>query len=211
MTYRRTSRLLVMILTGLLIGPWATATPALAAVALCQLAEPGNLENDVRLISPPVISLEPSEPTPVIDVMVLYTSAAKENAGGEVAIQECILQAVEFANQVYANSKIPQSIRLVHMEERTDFVKEADLDDQVEASEDIRKLRSAHGADLVSVWMSKITTTIPGVVYGLANSPTEEQLAGGTYSTIGKDNLVSLVRVDEATSATAARTCGSGS
>ena len=205
MTYRRTSRLLVMILTGLLIGPWATATPALAAVALCQLAEPGNLENDVRLISPPVISLEPSEPTPVIDVMVLYTSAAKENAGGEVAIQECILQAVEFANQVYANSKIPQSIRLVHMEERTDFVKEADLDDQVEASEDIRKLRSAHGADLVSVWMSKITTTIPGVVYGLANSPTEEQLAGGTYSTIGKDNLVSLVRVDEATSATAAQ------
>ena len=52
-----------------------------------------------------------------IDVMVVYTAAARDAAGSTTAIESQIDLAVVETNQGYANSGVTQRIRLVHKEE----------------------------------------------------------------------------------------------
>ena len=52
-----------------------------------------------------------------IDVMVVYTAAARDAAGSTTAIESKIDLAVVETNQGYANSGVTQRIRLVHKEE----------------------------------------------------------------------------------------------
>lgn len=54
-----------------------------------------------------------------IDVMVLYTAAARQGAGGTANIQATIQAAIDAGNTAYANSQIVQRLRLVHMSEVT--------------------------------------------------------------------------------------------
>ena len=53
----------------------------------------------------------------VIDVMVVYTPKARQNAGGTAGIEARILNAVARANQAYLNSQINMQLNLVHMAE----------------------------------------------------------------------------------------------
>lgn len=50
-----------------------------------------------------------------IDVMVLYTQNAKNNASGASGIEAKIINAVEKANQAYINSDIDMQLNVVHM------------------------------------------------------------------------------------------------
>lgn len=52
-----------------------------------------------------------------IDVMVLWTPAARAAAGGTTAIQSLVLSAVANANLAYANSLVGARLRLVHTSE----------------------------------------------------------------------------------------------
>ena len=51
------------------------------------------------------------------DVLVVYTPAARDGAGGQWAIEAAIVNMVVTANQAYSNSRIPLQLRLVGMRE----------------------------------------------------------------------------------------------
>jgi len=53
----------------------------------------------------------------VIDLLVVYTSAAKVQEGGQAAMEALITLGVDSANQAYSNSQIAMQLRLVHTAE----------------------------------------------------------------------------------------------
>jgi hypothetical protein len=93
----------------------------------------------------------------LIDVMVLYTAAARVAAGGKAAIEAEVSLAVASANQAYLNSQLAQRIRLVStgeigiVEHGGDF--DADLT-ALQSSATVSALRQAAGADIVSLLTS---------------------------------------------------------
>ncbi len=102
--------------------------------------------------------------SPTIDVMVLYTPAAKKEAGGkEKDIVAAIKLAIAETNTTYANSGIYPRLQLVHtkevsyQEDGEDM--EKDLDNLTNTSDgnmdDIHTLRKEYMADLVSLWIEK--------------------------------------------------------
>lgn len=58
-----------------------------------------------------------TDPLTDIDVMVVYTAAARIAAGGNDAMEATVYLAVAETNQAYLNSQIVQRIRLAHFEE----------------------------------------------------------------------------------------------
>lgn len=90
-----------------------------------------------------------------IDVMVVYTTAARMGSGSVDAIEADIYLAVELANQTYINSDINQRLRLVHLAE----VSYAESNDSVTDRDrlkaglisNVHSLRDSHGADLVAL------------------------------------------------------------
>lgn len=110
--------------------------------------------------------------TPVIDMLVTYTPAAKTAAGGDNAIQALIKTAVANTNKAYADSGVQLSVRLVGtmaltQNESTDF--SADLSalrsktdgkwDQVHAE------RARLGADQVTVIGNYPNNSVAGIGY----------------------------------------------
>jgi hypothetical protein len=91
----------------------------------------------------------------VIDVMVVYTPAARAAVGGSIPMQNLINLAVTETNQTYGNSAIVQRLNLVHMEEV--FYMEAVFEDALYALTDpddgkmdnVHSLRDAYAADEV--------------------------------------------------------------
>ena len=53
----------------------------------------------------------------VIDVLVVYTPAARNAAGGTASIQALAVSAIEATNQAYINSGVQTSVRLAHLAE----------------------------------------------------------------------------------------------
>ena len=93
-----------------------------------------------------------------IDVMVVYSNQTASAAGSAIGAQ--IQQAVDTANQVYANSGIATRLRLVHYEqvsynESGDFV--TDLNRLTTSGDgymdNVPTLRNTYGADLVSLFV----------------------------------------------------------
>ena len=58
-----------------------------------------------------------SNESQIIDLMVVYESTVKNQAGGTEKINAVIAQAVEDTNKCFSNSLIPLRIRLVHARE----------------------------------------------------------------------------------------------
>lgn len=91
-----------------------------------------------------------------IDVMVVYTQAAEDGAGGPEGMEALIYESVFLTNLAYENSDINQRLRLVHSS-KVDYAEAADsvtdrerLRDPADGFMDgIHALRDAHGADLV--------------------------------------------------------------
>lgn len=94
----------------------------------------------------------------VFDVMVLYTPAARNGAGGTNGMLAVIHMAVDEANQAYETSGIAARMRLVYAEE-TDYVETGDASTDLgnlRGTSDgfmdgIHATRDAHGADLVAL------------------------------------------------------------
>ena len=93
-----------------------------------------------------------------IDVMVVYTQAARLAAGGAAAMDLLVTTGVSQVNSIYSNSGVVHQLRLVHLREvahteidmETDLVALADPADGV--LDDVHILRDAYGADFVSLW-----------------------------------------------------------
>ncbi len=92
-----------------------------------------------------------------IDVLVIWTPAARSAAGGTAAIQSLIDLAVANTNTSYANSGVTQRIRLVHKSEvtYTESAISTDLSRLAIGSDgyidQAHTLRNTYGADLVSL------------------------------------------------------------
>jgi hypothetical protein len=90
-----------------------------------------------------------------IDVMVIYTAAARAAAGGTAAIQAEANAAVASANQAYANNGLVQRLRLVFTGE-VSIAQTNDFSADLSALRDnptVAALRNTYGADLVSLFV----------------------------------------------------------
>jgi len=95
-----------------------------------------------------------------LDVMVVYTPAARSAAGGITAMNALINLAVTETNTAYSNSGVTPRLRLVHTEE-VNYTESGDsstdlnrLKDTVDGFMDnVHNLRDIHGADMVSLFV----------------------------------------------------------
>ncbi|MBI1744256.1 hypothetical protein HYR54_14475 [Candidatus Acetothermia bacterium] len=103
------------------------------------------------------IATPASDDGSIIDVMVVYTPAARSAAGGTSAIQAAIDLMVSTTNQAYTNSGITTRLNLVHSEEvsYTETGGTEDLDRLTNSSDgfmdNVHSLRNTYGADLVAL------------------------------------------------------------
>ncbi len=117
----------------------------------------------------------------IIDVMVVYTPAARATIGGVSQMETEIQLGVAQINLAFANSGISTRMRLVHMAE-VDYVESGDngaILDQLKAPTDgildeVHAMRNAYGADLVSLWVQNyiaagMAFTMRGLNLGFAD------------------------------------------
>ncbi len=96
----------------------------------------------------------------MIDVMVVYTPAAKNAAGGTNAIMAAINLAIAESNVAYQQSQITTRVRLVYAGEvsyteagfSTDLTRITNPSDGY--LDEVHTLRNTYGADLVSFWIN---------------------------------------------------------
>jgi hypothetical protein len=94
-----------------------------------------------------------------IDVMVVWTPASRQKAGGLQAMQQLVQLGIAETNQGYRNSGISLQVRLVYSGE-VNYTEASDIDTDLTrliATNDghldqIHQLRDTWGADLVSLW-----------------------------------------------------------
>lgn len=107
----------------------------------------------------------------VIDIMVLYTPAAREQKGGTTNIGREIILAVDSANTAFRRSGVLAVIRLVHAAEINYTATNVALTDITRLGnpsdghmDEAHALRDQFGADLVSLWTERsyggIATTL---------------------------------------------------
>ena len=94
----------------------------------------------------------------LIDVMVVYTPAARISQGGTAAMNSLINLGIAETNNAYSNSQVKQRLRLVYAGEvnytevdfSTDLARLQGVTDGF--MDDVHRLRDLYGADLVSLW-----------------------------------------------------------
>jgi len=112
----------------------------------------------------------------IIDVMVVYTPEARQEAGGTSAINQLINLAEAETNQGYENSGVIQRIRIVHTEEvpyTSSGDAQTDLSRLRGTSEgfldEVHALRDTHSADIVSLFVRDFNAGGIGYVMGMSN------------------------------------------
>ena len=123
-------------------------------------------------------------PGGVIDVLVCYTVAAKDRAGGVRAIETAILNAADLTNQSYFNSQITHRIALTNMvqvtytETRTGTADRDRLQNPSDGYLDgVQRIRDTESADIVVLFVAD-AGTFSGYGYVMDNpSPAFEALA----------------------------------
>ena len=108
-----------------------------------------------------------------IDVMVVYTPAAKHREGGRAAIEALVDLFAAATNQAYANSGVIHRIRLV-LREEVEYIEEGRafvdisrlIDDSDGYMDHVHELRDLYAADLVHL----VTGSVDGYPDGLAGS-----------------------------------------
>ena len=113
---------------------------------------PGSLDSTVGAEIPDIAADTASQ----IDVMVLYTPAARAAAGGVAAIQADISLAISLANGAYANASLVQRLRAVYVNEIaiTEHTGSSSFNndlDTITNSPTIARLREFTRADLVTL------------------------------------------------------------
>lgn len=154
--------------------------------------EEGGIGDDAAGTSSAVTSLSgaAADSAATVDVMVLYTPAARVSAGGTTAINALIDLAMTETNQGYANSGVLHRLRLVHKQEvaYTETSGNAFVDalNHVTNNATVAALRNTYAADLVALVIEH--NALCGVGWLLNNSPaygfsvTARNCATGHYS-----------------------------
>jgi hypothetical protein len=137
----------------------ADSVPAIPAVPA---ANPGLSARDVPTAA---------DDGATIDVLVLWTPAARVAAGGLTQIQQLVQLGIAETNTAYSNSGIVQRVRLVDSEElnyteSTGGIAKDLL--QIATSPTVAALRDKYGADVVSLWVSTSESAC-GIGYLLAD------------------------------------------
>ncbi|HYG75504.1 MAG TPA: Ig-like domain-containing protein [Planctomycetota bacterium] len=119
-----------------------------------------------------------------IDVMIVYTAAAMNGAGGLNGINSVIDLAISDANTVFSNSQINATLNLVHRgqlsynetgKSETDLTRLAEKNDGF--MDDVHALRDQHGADVVCLLVDSLSDAC-GIAYVMTNpSPSFEEAA----------------------------------
>ncbi len=112
----------------------------------------------------------------VIDLLVPYTAAALQGAGGQTAIVNKINRAVADLNATLSNSQVAATVRLVGTMQ-TSFVEDpagvAADSNALPTIPDIAAMKQKLGADLVDLWVGPADKTQrPPDSEGIANEPT---------------------------------------
>ncbi len=134
----------------------------------------------------------------IIDVMVVYTAAARQAAGGTDAILNLIALGLAETNQGYANSDVRQRVRLIYASEvdysETDFNWNDCLyrlrDPGDGFIDNVHDLREEYGADLVTL-LVEYHKVYWGLAYVMGtNSPGFESYAFSVVTTMGIGSYV---------------------
>src|SRR6267378_2501150 len=109
-----------------------------------------------------------------IDVLVLYTPAARQAALGTTGIQQLVQLGIAETNQGYLNSGVIQRVRLVNTQE-INYVESSSISNDLTnlrtgsgVLAQAQTLRDTYGADLVSLWVDTPELTC-GIGYVLSN------------------------------------------
>jgi peptidyl-Asp metalloendopeptidase len=128
----------------------------------------------------------------IVDLLVVYTSAAKTQEGGQAAIEALIALSVDSANQAYSNSQIAMQLRLVHTAEvsyaesgtiDTDLTRLRSTTDGI--MDQVHQLRNQHNADLVALIVDD-GGGFCGIAYVMANGP-RASFASSAFSVTARD------------------------
>lgn len=135
-----------------------------------QERDPSRLLPEVEPVRVPTGELPPQR-APVsigddgslVDVLVVYTAAARQAAGGTTQIQNAIAIGISETNQGYANSGIVQRVRLAGTAEVT-YAETGVANTELSRlrgttdgfMDDVHNLRNQYGADIVSLWVSNM-------------------------------------------------------
>lgn len=135
-----------------------------------------------------------------MDVMVVYTPAARVNNGGTAQMHANIDAQVALTNLIYANSNVVQRLRLVYKgevayTETTDGVDLSRLQNPSDGFMDsVPMLRDIYKADFVSLWgnypgtcglgylMGTESSGFEGTAYNTVNSPSCTGSGSGTFA-----------------------------
>lgn len=109
-----------------------------------------------------------------IDILVLYTPAVKEFYQGEDGVFAHVLSVIDNSNVILENSAIPMIWNLVGIEEVNYFESSVSLSEDLDnlqkninGLEEVEDLRTAYGADLVSLFRRGSLNSIAGLAYRL--------------------------------------------
>jgi hypothetical protein len=128
----------------------------------------------------------------VVDLLVVYTSAAKTQEGGQAAMEALIALGVDSANQAYSNSQIAMQLRLVHTAEvvytesgtiDADLTRLRSTTDGI--MDQVHQLRDQHNADLVALIVDN-GGGFCGIAYVMANGP-RAGFASSAFSVTARD------------------------
>jgi hypothetical protein len=131
----------------------------------------------------------------LVDLLVVYTSTAKTQEGGQAATEALIALAVDSANQAYSNSQIAMQLRLVHTAEvaysesgaiDTDLTRLRSATDGI--MDQVHQLRDQYKADLVALIVDNGGGSC-GIAYVMTNGP-RASFASSAFSVTARDCIV---------------------
>ncbi|HTV01169.1 MAG TPA: M12 family metallo-peptidase [Luteitalea sp.] len=167
-----------------LLGMDASRRPVLDEVPASGVVCGGGLVPVFPLATSPAASRPPTAGAiaeaaggPQVDLLVVYTAAARVAAGGTTAMRATVDLAVAATNDALANSLVQAGVRLVDVREvpyvesrslETDLDRLTELNDGV--MDDVHTWRNASGADLVSLIVERNDLQLEGLAW-LMQSP----------------------------------------
>ncbi|MEM8858819.1 MAG: M12 family metallo-peptidase [Chloroflexota bacterium] len=125
-----------------------------------------------------------------VDILVIYSPAARSEVGGTSAMENLIYSAVSQTNSSYENSDVNISLNLVHVDEIS-FEESSNIVNDLTSlasNSTVAAMRDRHGADLVSL-VRKDAGPYCGIAYVM--SPPSNAFDSSAYSVVTQDCAVS--------------------
>ena len=135
-----------------------------------------------------------------VDVMIVYTKEAREDAGSTKKMKAKIDLCINTANEIFEESKVYVKCNLVHTVE-TDYTHGSSLSKDLDNLSDegdgyldsIHGLRTNHGADLVSLFLINDDETFAGIAY---RPDREEKFRANLgFSVVNRSDTFGLTRI----------------